>query len=294
MVSVFCITYNHVNFIRDAIEGFLMQETTFPVEIFIHDDASTDGTADIVREYVEKYPKLFWAVLQTENQWSKGNKRIIFSYLTNQRGQFVAHCEGDDYWTDPRKIEIQWEFLTQNMDYVATVHDTRDVDQYGNMLHDMGLPLWIAGDSTREDLLRTKRVLPIRALMHRNIIKKFPHEIENVLNGDNFLWILLGENGGCKFLKNIKPSHYRVHNGGVWQNLDQEKVSLELMNTYFWIMRYFSRTNRQGLVDYYKKLLLKKTWDIASSSQRYDLIFNMIINSLLQILLKLKIILKSV
>ena len=84
VVSIFCITYNHVNFIRDAIEGFLIQQTSFPVEIFIHDDASTDGTAEIVKKYAEKYPTLFWTVLQKENQWSKGNKRFLFKYLFNK------------------------------------------------------------------------------------------------------------------------------------------------------------------------------------------------------------------
>ena len=122
VVSVFCITYNHVNFIRDAIEGFLMQETTFPVEIFIHDDASTDGTAEIVKEYAEKYPNLFWAVLQTENQWSKGNKKILTDYLQKQRGEFIALCEADDYWTCKEKLQMQVYYLEINEKYSACFH----------------------------------------------------------------------------------------------------------------------------------------------------------------------------
>ena len=78
LVSITCITYNHVNFIRDAIEGFLMQETTFPVEILIHDDASNDGTAEIVREYDARYPQLIKAIYQTENQYSRGKKSRDF------------------------------------------------------------------------------------------------------------------------------------------------------------------------------------------------------------------------
>ena len=122
VVSVFCITYNHVNFIRDAIEGFLMQETTFPVEIFIHDDASTDGTADIVKEYAEKYPKLFWTVLQTKNQWSKGNPNVYFlELMQKQSGEFLALCEGDDYWISKKKLEKQVEVLT-NQNYSGVFH----------------------------------------------------------------------------------------------------------------------------------------------------------------------------
>lgn len=109
LVSIRCITYNHVNFIRDAIEGFLMQETTFPVEILIHDDASTDGTADIVREYEAKYPQLIRPVYQTENQYSQGNKPGEFLGPLI-RGKYIAVCEGDDYWISSEKLEKQVDF----------------------------------------------------------------------------------------------------------------------------------------------------------------------------------------
>ena len=95
VVTIRCITYNHHNFIRHAIEGFLMQETTFPVEIIIHDDASTDGTAEIVKEYAEKQPQLFRTILQKENQYSSGGwpkvRKMLFSMC---RGKFIALCEG--------------------------------------------------------------------------------------------------------------------------------------------------------------------------------------------------------
>ena len=133
VVSIWCITYNHVNFIRDAIEGFLMQETTFPVEIFIHDDASTDGTAEVIKEYAGKYPQLFWTVFQTENQWSKGNKKILFDYLAQQRGEFIALCEGDDYWTSPQKLQKQVELLegSPGMLFCGTrCFDVQDPNEY--------------------------------------------------------------------------------------------------------------------------------------------------------------------
>ena len=99
VVTIRCITYNHVNFIRDAIDGFLMQETTFPVEIIIHDDASTDGTAEIVKDYADKHPQLFRTILQKENQYSKGNSKPFKDTYSMARGEFIAFCEGDDYWT---------------------------------------------------------------------------------------------------------------------------------------------------------------------------------------------------
>jgi glycosyltransferase involved in cell wall biosynthesis len=115
LVSICCITYNHENYIRDAIEGFLIQETSFPIEIIIHDDASTDRTAQIIQEYEDKYPDLFVTVLQTENQWSKGGGSIYARFVFPlARGKYIALCEGDDYWTDPLKLQKQVDFLGDN------------------------------------------------------------------------------------------------------------------------------------------------------------------------------------
>jgi glycosyltransferase involved in cell wall biosynthesis len=137
VVSIRCITYNHVNFIRDAIEGFLMQETTFPVEILIHDDASTDGTADIVREYQAKYPQLIRTVLQTENQWSKGreaSRRARKPFNDMARGAFIAFCEGDDYWTDPSKLQKQIAILRANPQASGSFHAVSMLNKNGDIL----------------------------------------------------------------------------------------------------------------------------------------------------------------
>ena len=106
LVSICCITYNHLNFIEECIEGFLNQETTFPVEILIHDDASTDGTDQIVRRYEAQYPKLIRVLYQTENQFSKGLRPIRFLRPLMQ-GEYIAICEGDDFWVFSKKLEKQ-------------------------------------------------------------------------------------------------------------------------------------------------------------------------------------------
>jgi len=121
LVSISCITYNHENFISDAIEGFLMQETTFPVEINIHEDASTDNTAKIIREYEKKYPNvLFNVIYQTENQYSKKDGSIRRIQHGRARGKYYAICEGDDYWIDPLKLQKQVNFLEENPDYILS------------------------------------------------------------------------------------------------------------------------------------------------------------------------------
>ncbi|NLJ77126.1 MAG: glycosyltransferase [Peptococcaceae bacterium] len=113
MVSISCITYNHEHYIADAIEGFLMQKTNFPYEILIHDDASTDRTPDIVREYELKYPDLIKPIYQKENQYSQGVK-VTKLNADRAIGKYIAVCEGDDYWTDPYKLQKQVDYMELN------------------------------------------------------------------------------------------------------------------------------------------------------------------------------------
>jgi len=116
-VSICCITYNHEFFIRDAIRGFINQKTSFPFEILIHDDASTDGTAEIIKLYEEKYPDIIKPIYQKENQYSQGRNISLVYQFPRARGKYIALCEGDDYWTDPYKLQKQVDFLEANTEY---------------------------------------------------------------------------------------------------------------------------------------------------------------------------------
>jgi len=133
VVTIRCTTFNHGKFVRDAFEGFLMQETTFPVEILVHDDASTDSTTDIILEYHGRYPQIVRTVLQRENQLSKGIKpgRSINPLF---RGEFIAFCEGDDYWTSPFKLEQQVRGLEANETALLSFHGHKEVDAVGSSL----------------------------------------------------------------------------------------------------------------------------------------------------------------
>ena len=115
-LSVICLTYNHEKFIRQALDGFVMQKTNFPFEVIVHDDASTDETAKIIREYEIKYPELIKPIYQKENLWQKGipTKNYIYPKIN---GKYVALCEGDDYWTDPLKLQKQVDFLEAHWCY---------------------------------------------------------------------------------------------------------------------------------------------------------------------------------
>ncbi|PWJ70849.1 glycosyl transferase family 2 [Ruminococcaceae bacterium R-25] len=123
-VSVLCLAYNHEKYIRDALEGFVKQKTSFKYEVIVHDDASTDNTANIIREYQNEYPDIIKPIFQTENQYSK---HVIISstfFLPVAKGKYLAFCEGDDYWCDENKLQSQVDYLEHNKSFVACVHNT--------------------------------------------------------------------------------------------------------------------------------------------------------------------------
>ena len=125
LVSILCTAYNHEQYIRSALESFVSQKTGFAFEVLVNDDASSDGTADIIREYAEKYPEIIRPFYQKENQFSKGIGYIYENiFYPHARGKYFAFCEGDDYWTDESKLQRQVNFLESHPDYSACVHNT--------------------------------------------------------------------------------------------------------------------------------------------------------------------------
>lgn len=122
LVSIYTITYNHEKYIRDCLDGIVSQVTDFPFEAIVIDDASTDSTAAIIREYQERYPDIIRPVLHTENQWSKGGNHLFDTFLPMARGEFWACCEGDDFWSYPGKLQQQVDFLRAHPDVTACFH----------------------------------------------------------------------------------------------------------------------------------------------------------------------------
>ncbi len=125
LVSIQCLVYNHEPFLRQCLDGFVMQKATFPFEAIVHDDASTDGSAAIIREYAEKYPDIIKPIYETENQYSKhdGSLRRVVHAAVHPSAKYIAICEGDDYWIDPQKLQLQVDFLESHPDYSFSVHE---------------------------------------------------------------------------------------------------------------------------------------------------------------------------
>lgn len=166
-VSILCITYNHANYISDAIESFLMQETSFDFEILIHDDASIDGTAEIVREYSERYPDIITAVFQEENQYSKHVPISKTFLLPLAKGKYIASCEGDDCWLRSDKLQRQYDYMEAHPECAACAHQALWSDGLddANVLGMMGYGDDEA-DLTADDLIR-KWWLPTASMFYR-------------------------------------------------------------------------------------------------------------------------------
>lgn len=125
LVAIHCMVYNHEQYLRDCLEGFVMQKTNYPFVAIVHEDASTDGSAAIIREYEEKYPNIIKPIYETENQWSKHDgslERIMNEAIDATGAKYIAMCEGDDYWTDSLKLQRQIDFLEAHPDYSMCFH----------------------------------------------------------------------------------------------------------------------------------------------------------------------------
>lgn len=230
-VSVFCITYNHAKFIRDAIEGFLTQETTFPVQIFVHDDASTDGTADIIQEYAGNYPRLFWTVLQKENQYSRGRTDVLVDFLLRQRGEFIAICEGDDYWYDCHKLQIQVEFLEKNPQLACSFHRTKYINESGATLKKNSFVPDRVEFDFRDCLVDLQKKYATSSMVFRTAALAFPKTWYLKSPNDMFLELQLASHGHIGFVDRNMGA-YRKHRGGIWSTLSPTKGVLEMLYRY--------------------------------------------------------------
>lgn len=185
LVSIICITYNHARFIRDALEGFVNQKTSFSYEAIVHDDASVDGTAEIVKAYAQKYPDIIVPILEEENQFQKGGRTTRRLMLEVARGKYLAVCEGDDFWTDPEKLQKQVEYMEMHPDCSMYIHNGDMLDQETGVRTRID-PYPKSSALTAADVIEERGALPPTAsmLFRRADILKMPEFFWNAPVGD--------------------------------------------------------------------------------------------------------------
>lgn len=221
LVSIICCTYNHEPYIAQCLDGFLMQKTNFLFEILIYDDASTDNTPAIIREYEQRYPLIVKPVYQTENQYSRGVKIGLVYNHSRAKGEYIAFCEGDDYWTDPYKLQKQVDFLEGHPEYVMCSHRYRQYFQKEGRMNDEINPVNIS-DGVPFDLFFLIRggwlFQPLSVMFRRSALdleeySKYAIHIDVV-----WLYVILKKGKG--YCMSDVMGVYRVHEAGVWSKLN--------------------------------------------------------------------------
>lgn len=222
MVSVLCLAYNHENYISKALDSILMQKTDFKIEVIVHDDASTDQTARIIRQYYKKYPEIIVPVFQQENQYSAG-KWIISDFMCPKiRGRYVAICEGDDYWTDPLKLQKQAVFMEAHPEYSSCIHAAYCMDALtGKTINEIRLAEKDMDFGLTDAIRGLGSKAPTNSVLYRADINKKKSGIEKSLPftgvGDNLDMIIYSMFGPVHYINEVM-SVYRSGVPGSWSD----------------------------------------------------------------------------
>jgi glycosyltransferase involved in cell wall biosynthesis len=260
IVSICCITYNHEKFLAQAIESFMMQKTNFQFDIVIGDDCSTDGTLDILEHHRQMYPHKIKAISSEKNRGIISN---LISCIALCKGKYIALCEGDDFWTDPYKLQKQVDFLEKNPEYVICCHYTRVINENYKTLyvHPNPVPL----EHSYLDLLSGKQEETKTAtLLYRNLPEV--HQLfarswfYKCYAGDKIFKLFATQSTGQKIY--VMPevmSCYRYHLGGVWSMINEHARKEKMISDFDLIIKNFSYPSfhkKKLLLLYLKKYFL--------------------------------------
>lgn len=214
-VSICCITFNQEDYIKDALDSFLMQKTNFKYEIIIHDDASTDNTVRILKEYKQKYPDMIKLILQKNNQYSLG-KDVLSNTFNIANGKYIAICEGDDYWTDENKLQIQVDYMESNENCTLCTHSFNYVDKNRSIINSINRYKHNTRCSERDIILGDGNFFATASLMiPTKILKDLPDYYYNCTVGDYPIQLHAMSKGYAYYIsKNM--SDYRLNSNGSW------------------------------------------------------------------------------
>ncbi|WP_083251896.1 glycosyltransferase family 2 protein [Pedobacter steynii] len=252
MVSVCCITYNHEQYIAEALDSFLMQKTGFEFEILVGEDCSTDATRSVIREYAVRYPERIKLIAHPENIGAIRNQVDV---ITRARGKYIALCDGDDFWTDPEKLQKQVDFLETNPEYVICCHHTRVIDENEETVYLKKTPVSMEFDY-QDVLLGKREETRICSLMIRNIdaVRAVGQEswyFDTYGTDTLFKLYALANTGKKIFVLPEVMACYRLHTGGIWSMIDSRIRKTRMVSDFNLTIKNFKYS---GLM---KKELLK-------------------------------------
>lgn len=271
MVSILCITYNHAAFIEQTLASFIEQKTTFRFEIVIGEDCSTDETLQIVQRWAEKYPDKIKLLSGAPNLGVQLNWVRTYQACS---GRYIAMCEGDDRWTDPLKLQKQFDYMEDHPDCALTFGNAQAHKENGIEYS------YIGGAKLDLSSKLMQHAPPINSLtaMFRNILGEMPPEIYSTGALDMFIWSLLGHHGYGHYMPGILPSIYNQHEGGIHSLTGPAKQHQLRVKTYYSAFHYYTRIGLSELGEYFLHGVLKDVEHIAkicTPEQSHDLLGNL-------------------
>lgn len=253
VVSILCTTYNHERYIGQALQGFLSQDCPYPFEVLVHDDASTDGTQDVIRDWQSRYPHIIKPVLQTENQLSRG-VRPLELLLARAAGDYIATCEGDDYWTAPHKLRHQVGFLMKHPDVSCSAHNYQlfvETSLTVRPWSKIGRDFFVS----QRQMMAAQFLLWMPTLVFRKTFTTLPPERALAAFGDQFLTSYLGTKGRCAYFETLTAAVRRENEFSSWTPLPAMEKERRRVRTWTAMLRLHERLgNRQAVEDLVAKI----------------------------------------
>ena len=248
MVSVCVLSYNHERYLRQCLDGIFMQKVSFPIEVRIHDDASTDASQQIIREYQARYPDMLKPILQSENQYSKGQGVLRKFLLPFCEGKYIALCEGDDYWTDPLKLQKQVDYMEANDNCSCCAHNSLRLNTQSRQIGLFNKKILLTQDYTLESFIARDWFTPTQSLLSRRDCYQAFEDMPAFMHGDYSLLInvLLSPETYLHYENEIMA----VYREGGWSTTHLKEIE--------------AYKDFVSLLDYYKR----------KSNHRCDAVFN--------------------
>lgn len=251
LVSIASITYNHEQYIAQAIESWLMQNVNFPIEIVIGDDCSADNTPLIIKEFQKKHPELI-RIISTER--NVGMMPNFIRTLEACKGKYIALCEGDDYWTDPNKLQVQVDFLKTNPDFVMSYHDTTVVDDDGDLIQNSALRNEYKKDYSKTELIHGNHTVTCSRVF-KNVPIKFNKKIIKIPGADVALSSLLGDYGKGKYHEELAgAASYRVHENGIYSGKEKFYKMWHYFKTRYFLGKYYDGIGKVDEAEHFENM----------------------------------------
>ena len=261
MVSIVCGAYNQEDYIADTLDGFLLQETDFRIEILIHDDASSDKTAQIIKSYEAQYPDIIKPVYQTENKHSQG---ILINYTYNLprvTGEYIAYCDGDDYWIDPVKLQSQVDFLEKNKEFTGCTHNTKILNSDEPTKESLVVSSHTKDVFYIDDFIKGEAYFHTSSMVYRtSVMDKIYSQYLGKYRGDWFILMTFSKYGPIKYLDTIM-SIYRIHDQGVWSLLNENQKIKKNLNAIIDFNKIFDYQYEENLLNLFTRISMSTVKD---------------------------------